>query len=107
VGSPRRLRPRVCTGAEHLRAARQHAAPQVRGILEQALLLFLWVGPGALRRVRGRPSQVKGACGVADASALRAPLDLRAPRAELAGRPGACPIRVRSAPGPRCSGGRR
>jgi hypothetical protein len=30
-----------------------------------ALLLFLWVGSGALRRVRGRSSQVKGACGVA------------------------------------------
>jgi hypothetical protein len=32
----------------------------------EALLLFLWVGSGALRRVRGRSSQViKGACGVA------------------------------------------
>jgi hypothetical protein len=31
----------------------------------QALLLFLWVGSGALRRVRGRSSQVKGACSVA------------------------------------------
>jgi hypothetical protein len=32
----------------------------------RALLLFLWVGSGALRRVRGRSSQViKGACGVA------------------------------------------
>ena len=43
-----------------------------------ALLLFPWVGSGALRRVRGRSSQVKGACGVAAARALRAPLDLRA-----------------------------
>jgi len=43
-----------------------------------ALLLFPWVGSGSLRRVRGRSSQVKGACGVAAARALRAPLDLRA-----------------------------
>jgi len=33
----------------------------------EALLLFLWVDSGALRRVRGRSSQVKGACGVAAA----------------------------------------
>jgi len=26
---------------------------------------FLWVPPGAPRSLRGRPSQVKGACGVA------------------------------------------
>ena len=50
-------------------------------------------------------SQVKGACGVAAARALRAPLDLRAsaaPRAGLAGRPGACPA---GAQRPRTSGG--
>jgi hypothetical protein len=38
-------------------------APSSKDI--EALLLFLWVGSGALRRVRGRSSQVKGACGVA------------------------------------------
>jgi hypothetical protein len=38
---------------------------QATGTFKGALLLFLWVGSGALRRVRGRSSQVKGACGVA------------------------------------------
>jgi len=72
----------------------------------QALLLFPWVGSGSLRRVRGRSSQVKGACGVAAARALRAPLDLRAsatPRAGRADRPGACPS---GAQRPRTSAGR-
>ena len=71
-----------------------------------ALLLFPWVGSGSLRRVRGRSSQVKGACGVAAARALRAPLDLRAsatPRAGRADRPGACPS---GAQRPRTSAGR-
>ena len=61
---------------------------------KRALLLFLWVGSGALRRVRGRSSQVKGACGVAAARALRAPLDLRAsatPRAGTCGQSGGLP----------------
>ena len=31
----------------------------------RALVSFLWVPPGAPRSLRGRPSQVKGACGVA------------------------------------------
>ena len=35
------------------------------GTVKEALLLILWVGSGALRRVRGRSSQVKGAGGVA------------------------------------------
>jgi hypothetical protein len=67
--------------------------PEV-GIKDEALLLFLWVGSGALRRVRGRSSQVKGACGVAAARALRAPLDLRAsatPRAGTCGHAGGLP----------------
>ena len=33
----------------------------IRNMLKAALLLFMWVGSGALRRVRGRSSQVKGA----------------------------------------------
>ena len=70
------------------------AAPWVDGRLTLALLLFPWVGSGALRRVRGRSSQVKGACGVAAARALRAPLDLRAsatPRAGTCGQAGGLP----------------
>lgn len=50
------------------------------------------------RSVRGRPSQVKGAFGVADAMALRATLDLgasTAPVGRIAGRPGACPVHAR------------
>jgi hypothetical protein len=53
---------------------------------------FCGSGSGALRRVRSRSSQVKGACGRRCARALRAPLDLRASAAPfgqvLAGRPG-------------------
>jgi hypothetical protein len=36
-----------------------------REALRKALVSFLWVPPGAPRSLRGRPSQVKGACGVA------------------------------------------
>ena len=39
-----------------------------------ALLLFPWVGAGALRRMRGRPSQVKGAVGVAARGRFAPPL---------------------------------
>ena len=70
--------------------------------VQRALLLFLWVGSGALRRVRGRSSQVKGACGVAARGRFAPPLtceplrplgqDLRAGRG--------LPDRVRSAPEP-------
>jgi hypothetical protein len=74
---------------------RAHAGSSgFRPLVEGALLLFLWVGSGALRRVRGRSSQVKGACGVAAARALRAPLDLRAsatPRAGTCGQAGGLP----------------
>jgi hypothetical protein len=42
-------------------------------------MLCAWVSAVVVpRSLRGRPSQVKGACGVADAMALRATLDLRA-----------------------------
>jgi len=59
-----------------------------------ALLLFPWVGAGALRRMRGRPSQVKGAVGVAARGRFAPPLTwepLRPLRAVIAGRPGAPP----------------
>ena len=72
-----------------------------------ALPLFLWVGSGALRRCGAAPPRSRAPGGVATARALRAPLDLRAsaaPRAERAGRPGACPTGVRSAPEPRSDG---
>jgi hypothetical protein len=39
----------------------RHPRRNVHGGAHPALLLFLWVGSGALRRVRGRSSQVKGA----------------------------------------------
>ena len=41
-------------------------------------MLCAWVAVVVARSLRGRPSQVKGAFGVADAMALRATLDLRA-----------------------------
>jgi len=55
-----------------------------------ALLLFPWVVSGALRSLRGRSSQVKGAYGVAVRWRLRATLDLRAsaaPPGSVTGRP--------------------
>ena len=41
-------------------------------------MLCAWVAVVVARSLRGRPSQVKGAYGVADAMPLRATLDLRA-----------------------------
>ena len=67
---------------------------------------FCGSGSGALRRVRGRSSQVKGACGVAARGRCAPPWTcepLRPLRAELAGRPGACPT---GAQRPRTSAGR-
>ena len=60
----------------------------------EALLLFLWVGSGALRRVRGRSSQVKGACSVAARGRCAPPwtCEPRRPlRAVACGQAGACP----------------
>jgi hypothetical protein len=57
-----------------------------------------WVPAALPRSLRGRPSQVKGASGVADAMPLRATLDLRAstaPPGSVAGRPKALPATTR------------
>jgi hypothetical protein len=54
-------------------------------------VLCAWVVVVVARSLRGRPSQVKGAFGVADAMALRATLDLRAstaPPGSITGRRG-------------------
>jgi hypothetical protein len=61
---------------------------------------------GVPRSVRGRPSQVKGAFGVADAMPLRGTLDLRAstaPGGQWCGQAGACPS-SRAAPPPTPTG---
>jgi hypothetical protein len=59
----------------------------------------VWGVPAALpRSLRGRPSQVKGAFGVAEAMPLRGTLDLRAstaPPGSVAGRPKALPSTTR------------
>ena len=97
---------RTCFEARVHRDGKKDLVARFGGI-PLALLLFLWVGSGALRRVRGRSSQVKGACGVAAARALRAPLDLRAsaaPSGRACGQAGGLPGRVRSAPEPRPGG---
>ena len=82
-------------------------APEDCSGLVAALLLFPWVGSRALRRVRGRSSQVKGAwrrrCREG-AARPPGPASLCGPfRAGLAGRPGACPT---GAQRPRTSAGR-
>ena len=69
-----------------------------------ALLLFLWVGSGALRRVRGRSSQVKGACSVAARGRCAPPWTcepLRPLRAVACGQARGLPDLMRSAPEPR------
>ena len=50
--------------AEELRPDRQYIVDGT--LLPWALVSFPWVPPGAPRSLRGRPSQVKGACGVAE-----------------------------------------
>ena len=76
-----------------------------------ALLLFPWVGSGALRRVRGRSSQVKGAWRRRCREGACAPPwtcePLRPLRAGLAGRPGACPSGCAAPPNLARTGGRR
>jgi hypothetical protein len=57
-------------------------------------VLCAWGAVVVARSLRGRPSQVKGAFGVAHAMALRATLDLRAsttPYGQHYGQAGACP----------------
>ena len=50
-----------------------------RGVgVQDTLVLCAWGAVVVARSLRGRPSQVKGAFGVADAMALRTTLDLRA-----------------------------
>ena len=54
-------------------------------------MLCAWVAVVVARSLRGRPSQVKGASGVANAMPLRATLDLRAstaPPGSITGRRG-------------------
>jgi len=76
-----------------------------------ALLLFLWVGSGALRRVRGRSSQAKGAwrrrCRE-DAARPPGPASLCGPFGQglRAGR-GACPSGCAAPPNLSRVGGRR
>ena len=76
----------VTSPLEHLRRS---------GSRFRALLLFLWVQvSGALRRVRGRSSQVKGAFGVATRGRCAAPCDLRAsatPSGRACGQAGGLP----------------
>jgi hypothetical protein len=65
------------------------------GLDVKQALVVPWGSAGVPRSVRGRPSQVKGAFGVADAMPLRGTLDLRAstaPAGSIAGRPEACPL---------------
>jgi hypothetical protein len=71
------------------------------GLDVKQALVVPWGSAGVPRSVRGRPSQVKGAFGVADAMPLRGTLDLRAstaPAGRIAGRPGACPYITRGTP---------
>ncbi len=72
-----------------------------------ALVSFPWVGSRALRSLRGRPSQVKGAFGVATrcrfAMPLRGTLDLRAstaPPGRGYGQARGMPSTTRSTPEP-------
>ena len=101
-----------------IKRAADHGNPGVRLLQSayhtrslSALLLFPWVGSGALRRVRGRSSQVKGAwrrrCREG-AARPPGPASLCGPFGQvLAGRPGACPAGCAAPPNLSRAGGRR
>jgi len=72
-------------------------------VLTRALVSFPWVGSRALRSLRGRPSQVKGAFGVATRCRSAAPWTCEPPRplrAGATGRQGACPPPRAAPPNP-------
>ena len=73
------------------------------GVYLVALVSFPWVGSRPLRSLRGRPSQVKGAFGVATRCRFAAPWTCESPRplrAGATGRPGACPPPRAAPPSP-------
>jgi len=65
-----------------------------------ALVSFLWVPPAVPRSLRGRPSQVKGACGVAARWRTRhpGPASLHGPFGQRCGQAGGLPSTTRGTP---------